>query len=450
MEKKDKLLVTLLIGGGFFLRIWRLRELMGFDYDQEVAAFAVDRILSGKLTLIGQEISTGGVFIGPGYYYLLTVFYWAFGMDPIGAGVMVALISVATMAVLFVFTRELFDNKTAFIALLMYATSARINFYDRTTAPSNPLMLAGLLTLLLLWKMRRGRVWLLPLAIMTALIATVHLHPSAAVVLPLGAVLWIHWKLPRPSMAQVIASIAAATIVISPLILFDIRHDFLNSKGIIDTLKAPGNEAYAFPFKLLMTLRIQAENLASLFAVKKGFGIVLGLATMTYMMLSKRGRKRLLWLWILIPSVVFSFYTRHIPEYYFLSAFPALVIILASSVSKLSKNMPAILTALLVAIVVVPNLLGIIKSTNPYSLKHKWDTVNYIKKKAGRDAVVAFDTDVGLEAGFRFLLSQAEVRFDSLEAPTHTIVIPPERRHAEGEETTFGGIKVIKSQEVGE
>src|SRR3990170_7564978 len=132
MAKKEKLLLIILIVLGFFLRVWRLSDLMGFDYDQEVAMEAVERILSGKLTLIGQQTSIGGVFIGPGYYYLLALFYWLFGKDPIGWGVMVAMIAVATMTMLFLLTRKLFGKTTAFLALAIYATNARINFYDRT------------------------------------------------------------------------------------------------------------------------------------------------------------------------------------------------------------------------------------------------------------------------------------------------------------------------------
>jgi 4-amino-4-deoxy-L-arabinose transferase-like glycosyltransferase len=180
MEKKRALFLIFLIGVGFFLRVWRLREMMGFDYDQEVAAFAVDRILTGKLTLIGQEISLGGIFIGPGYYYLLSLFYLIFNNDPIGIGFMVAIFSIATMAALFLVTRELDNEESALIALAIYTTSWQINFYDRTTAPSNLVMLATLSVLLILLKLRSGRNNLLPFLAVTVTFTAVHLHPQSA------------------------------------------------------------------------------------------------------------------------------------------------------------------------------------------------------------------------------------------------------------------------------
>lgn len=446
MVKKEKLLVILIIGLGFLLRIWRLRELMGFDYDQEAAAFAVDSILSGKITLIGQQLSVGGVFIGPGYYYLLAIFYWLFSRDPIGAGVMVALISIITMAVLFVLTKSLFDNKTALIALLIYATSSKINFYDRTTAPSNPVMLASLLTIYLLWQMRKGKAQLTPLLVTTALVATIHLHPSAVVLVPLIITLWIHWKLLRPSPKSIFASLLATFFVMNPLLLFDIRHDFLNLKGVINSLKGPGDEAYSFPFKLLVTLRIQVENFASLLVANRGIDAVLAVFTLLFWKISKPRHERLLLFWILIPALIFSFYKRHIPEYYFLVSLPAMVIIIATALRLIATKWSIKMSWLLLTMMIVANLNALNGAVNPYSLKYKQQAVNLIREQGDSQASVAFNTELGLDAGFRFLLKQVGIDFDSEKAPTHIIVIPPQRQIEAAKEHIFGGVKVIESQ----
>src|SRR4030042_2200776 len=156
MAKKERVIFSLLLLVCFYLRSFHMRELMGFDYDQEVAAFPIENILNGKLTLIGQEISVGGIFIGPGFYYLLAIFYLLFGGDPIGAGVMVALFSLVTMTLLFIITKLLFDKKTAFISLLLYATNFLMVVNDRTTAPSNFVMLMTLICVSLALKISHG------------------------------------------------------------------------------------------------------------------------------------------------------------------------------------------------------------------------------------------------------------------------------------------------------
>lgn len=443
MAKKEKLFIILLIGFGFFLRVWHLSELMGFDYDQEVAMEAVERILSGKLILIGQQTSTG-VFIGPGYYYLLALFYWLFGKDPIGWGVMVALISVVTMMVLFSLTRALFDKTTAFLALSIYATNARINFYDRTTAPSNLVMLTSLLTMFIIWEIRSGKKWLLPVLAFILTAAMIHIHPSVVTLLPLTIILWIHWAVPKPTLKQLIVSLGMGLLTASPLIVFDLRHNLLNVKGVQQILGNQGDEAYVWIIKTLITFRTQVENLTSLFALGK-IGLIPVLGTITYWIKDRSKAKTILFYWIVIPAITLGFYSRHIPEYYLLSSFAGLIILIAFIARKIMKSRLFVGVIFIITIICV-NLLAIFHAKNPYSYKSKVQTVQYIKQEEGKGATVTFDTDAGLQSGFRYLLHNEGVISNDTNQTIFTIVMPADRRSAPGKEKIFGGIKVIESQ----
>lgn len=447
MAKKEKILLIFLIGLGFFLRVFRLRELMGFDYDQEVAALAVKSILSGKLTLIGQEISIGGVFIGPIYYYLLSFVYWVFRMDPIGAGVMVAIFSISTMLLLFLLTKELFNKSTAFLALLIFATNSQINFYDRTTAPSNLVLPITLLILYLLLKIRQGNIKLFSFLALILSTSIIHFHPILISLIPLSAILWKYWRLPKPSNFQILASLFAIVIVASPLLLFDLRHNFLNTKGVLTALKQSSNEAYFFPLKLLITLRIQAQNFASLFPIKNFSLAIIILALLSFIKFSNKAQKYFISCWILIPAVVFSFYSRHIPEYYLLPSLPAFIIIIAVLIEKIYKEYNKILAVTVMLIFILPNIQKIVTSYNPFSLFYKQQAIEFINTNAGEKAYVSFDTDLGLNAGLLFLLQNKDIKIaDNHNSPTHTIIMPSERRISPGDEFIFGGIKVIKSQ----
>lgn len=445
MEKKAKYLLILLLGLGFALRVWRLRELMGFDYDQEVAAQVVERIRSGDLTLIGQETSTPGIFIAPGYYYFLAGFSWLFRGDPVSAGVMVSLISILTMIVLFLLVRERHNTRAALFALAIYATSARINFYDRTTAPSNPLLFASVLSLYLLRLIRRGATWATPVLTVIVAFAVLHLHPSAVGLIPLILVLWKLWRLPRPTREQTMQGVALALLVASPLILFELRHQFLISKNLLATLGTKGDQAYAAPFKLLLLLRVQFELLASLIAVGKAAVFP---ALTILIVWSKRASddKAFLISWLLLPPLVLSFWTRHIPEYYLLISLPAWIFILASLISQ-TWNRPARgLAIILVSLIVAPNLLAVSRQSNPLGLKNKMAAIEYISRTSGGQAAVSFDTDLGQDSGFRYLAASSGLRLaDDDHPPTHTIVVPPDRRLASGREVIFGGVKVIES-----
>ncbi len=421
---------------------------MGFDYDQEVAAFAVQRILSGDFTLIGQEISIGGVFIGPGYYYLLSIFYWLFAGDPLGAGVMVSLFSVATMVLLFSVSRSLTNIETAFIALTLFATSSKIIFFDRTTAPSNLLMLSALLVLFILIQIKKYGSKLVPLLSLILSGAVIHIHPTAITLAPIIFFLWRLWKLAKPNPSQILMTMIAALLPLSPLIIFDLKNNFLNLRGVFHATGIHGSEAYFFLLKFLLLVRIQIENLASLFP----FGNLNLLIAISFVFIfirySKKENRQLLVGWVLMSTMTLSFYTRHVPEYYLLPSLPALLIIAAVAIRLIIKTLPnkVILTAFL-SIVLWNGYLSLL-TDNPYSLLYRQQTVDYIKTAQKEDVYVSFDTDYGLESGFHYLLKVNDVKIaDKDHIPSHTIIMPPDRRIAKNREVTFGGIKVIENIE---
>ena len=361
---------------------------------------------------------------------------------------MVALLPRLTVILLFSLTRKLFNKETALLALAIYATNAQINFYDRTTAPSSLVFFACLLILYIIIKIRKGSIWLFPFLMLIIFSAIIHLHPVIIAFIPFIAFLWKHWGLPKPSFSQIIASIFAVLIVISPLILFDFRHNFLNTKGILLSLQQHSNEAYFFPLKILVTLRIQVQNFAALFPGGNIMSYVVALtALFLFFKLSNKAKKIFIGLWIVIPASVFSFYSRHIPEYYLLPSLPAFVIISAVTIEKIYKKYSKAIAFAGIFIIIFTNLQKILTSYNPFSLLYKQQAVEFVKHQAGSKTAVSFDTDLGLNSGLRFLLEKEGIRIaDSENPPTHTIIMPEERRISPRNEFVFGGIKVIQSQ----
>ena len=91
---KNNWLVILIIAVGMFLRFYQLFDRFSYGHDQDLASwFVKDILVNHHFRLIGQETSTTGIFIGPIYYYLMTLFYKIFGMDPIGGAYLILTIS---------------------------------------------------------------------------------------------------------------------------------------------------------------------------------------------------------------------------------------------------------------------------------------------------------------------------------------------------------------------
>ena len=68
---------------GFFLRAYKLPEMVGFDFDQEYAAeFAKTILTVFPVAMIGQGLSVQGLFMGPLYFYFLVPFFALTRMHP--------------------------------------------------------------------------------------------------------------------------------------------------------------------------------------------------------------------------------------------------------------------------------------------------------------------------------------------------------------------------------
>ncbi|MEK7526341.1 MAG: hypothetical protein AAB546_02585, partial [Patescibacteria group bacterium] len=71
------LLLPLIFLIGFFLRIYRIGDLLAFHFDQGRDALVIwDLIKNKELFLIGPTTGLAGIFRGPYYYYLITPFYF--------------------------------------------------------------------------------------------------------------------------------------------------------------------------------------------------------------------------------------------------------------------------------------------------------------------------------------------------------------------------------------
>src|SRR3989337_2743591 len=126
------LLIILILFIGAFFRLYRIREYLTFLGDEGRDVLVVKRLLvDHKFTLLGPITSVGSLYMGPVYYYMMAPFLLLSGFDPVGPAIMVAILSVATIALIYLMTREFFSEYAAFCASLLYAISPLPIMYGR-------------------------------------------------------------------------------------------------------------------------------------------------------------------------------------------------------------------------------------------------------------------------------------------------------------------------------
>src|SRR3990167_9696667 len=125
LEKMSKLsfifLLTILLLGAY-LRLHHISGYMTYLGDEGRDVLVVARmIVDHKFTLLGPTASVGGFFLGPIYYYFMLPFLWLWNFDPTGPAVMVGLFGIATIFLVYLLGKKMFDEWVGLIAASIYA-----------------------------------------------------------------------------------------------------------------------------------------------------------------------------------------------------------------------------------------------------------------------------------------------------------------------------------------
>lgn len=237
MRKKQIFLLCLLL---LIATVPRAIELLNhnylFGYDQGEHFLQVKKIIVDRhLTLIGTEVGGGGGFFqGPGWYYLLAIPFIISGGDPYAGMIFMFIIGLSVVLFAFFFTRKMFDDKTAFMVSLLLAISPVIIIQSRFIWPPFPIPFLTVFLLFFLYRVLQGKEKYLPFLAL-ALGFMTHFETATAATLLISLLMFspvIFFK-KLVSFSTVLLSIMAFSLTQLPLIVFDIKHDFLNSKGIL-------------------------------------------------------------------------------------------------------------------------------------------------------------------------------------------------------------------------
>jgi len=119
-QDKKPLLFILLTA--LILRIYKIDQAFPFDFDQQIPAEAsYEFFVNHKITLIGQELSFKGFFLGPLHNWIQFVPYGICSLKPDCVPFFYILIGILTIMVLYLVVKKIFGDKTAVIACALAA-----------------------------------------------------------------------------------------------------------------------------------------------------------------------------------------------------------------------------------------------------------------------------------------------------------------------------------------
>ncbi len=361
------------------IRFYNFPAWWGFDYDQEInAQIAKTIFVDHKLVLIGPETSVGGMYVGPYFNYLIGIVFWLVSFNPAGTIIINFAISIITLVVIYLIGKRLFNQSVGLLATLVYGFSPFFISYDRVLWNPTPMPLVSIITVwaLAIYFKEKSKKWLYLAVIFVGIACQLHLTAIF-----LAAFLAVNIFL-KPKVWPITLFIVG--LFLMPLIIFDFRHDFLNSRHFINFFFSGSGNLH--------------PNLNIFWALKdvaiKTFGVL------TPFIFAGVLFRPMLILGV-IALVGFAFYPGTMPAQYFLFLLAPLTIALAWGLTKL----PKLISALLLIIFVIFGGWQIFSEKPPdISLRHKQAVMTFIKSKASEKPVYV-DTVIGpgLNTGFQYL-----------------------------------------------
>ncbi len=244
-----------------FLRLYRFEGFVTFLGDQGRDAIIVKRILTLEhLPAIGAPSSVGQVYLGPFYYYLIAPFLLIFNFNPVGLAYGVAFLSIIGISLsLLIIRKETNLFITLFFGLLLAFSFPLIELARFSWNP-NLLPFFAFLTIYFYYR------WITKLKAKDSILFgtffafSFQLHYLAFFMFPTFTFFYIYqmWKSKKKRRLLVQTSFAFLSFLFfaSPLIIFDFRHNFLNSKNFLALLQTGGiTSGSAYNFRLIDTIQ---------------------------------------------------------------------------------------------------------------------------------------------------------------------------------------------------
>ncbi len=425
------LLLILLLA--LILRFYRLKTWFLFGMDQEYEAFLVKNILTGKhFPLIGVNASDTGIYLGPFFIYLAAIPYLFFRGNPLGGAVTASSLGVITTFALYKLGKVWFSEKVGLLASFFWAISFLSVHYDRQFWNPTPISFLMIIILYSLTMIHKGKdKFLIILAASIGIALQSHLQ--SVIILPI-IILYLFLLRKKYSGKYLFLFFFILLIFQLPLILFDIRHNFINTRAftnlifsflgfsnpaqsvnifdrVSQLLNFIGRSIFIKGPVDLFTENGQCLSLlsykgkTSILAILLMIGVFLFYFYQQIVKKNKALKDRYLILSITLLTLTSVFiYKRPVFEYYYLFFLPVLYLLISWVFNYLIQGKEKLIFLVIILIIVVNNITIFLNAKMSYSFKDKVESINYSKNYVDKyNFSLEAIGDCGRFGGYRYL-----------------------------------------------
>lgn len=455
--KREIVILILIVLLGAFLRFYNLSTSVTFEFDEQYNSYLVYNLVKNhNPSLVGQEMSFGGMFLGPWHYLYLVPFYIATNLHPIGGFIGEGVIGLIAVISYYWIGRKLFNGKVGLVLALIRAVSIPLITVDRFITPPYPSELTSLWFIYFLVKLQEGSVKAFYfLSFLFGLMFTVHLSAFPLVIVWL--VVMIVFRPIKLSLSLILKSLVLFLIPILPQIIFEVRHNFVHLLSLLKMLAEGKQSEYYLPYRLAFVSRVTFGNFIHQLVPSQDwttglpiFGMVVWTLFIQRYRLIKPAVFKIILLSFLIIPFYYIVYPRRISEYYLISLTPVTLILVGLTLYKLYRErLGKVLIVLFLILTVSPSIEHFIQNSvthRPVSLDAKDKSVKSIvdHQRGKGDFSISYFMEYGREYGYQYFFTYygLEPR-KAVKPPVYSLVVPESQVAKKDLSEEFDNIGVI-------
>lgn len=382
VDKHVILLISILIFAAF-LRLYKI-ENCHFGADQAGEAFTVKRLIENReVPLLGERCGSCSKevhFLGPSYYYLLTIPYLLFNYHPCSGAFFTACLGIVSVLLCYKIGELMFNKNVGLLSAFFMAFTPFIVHVSRYQWSVNILPFFVFTCLYSLLNIKRGKqnYWFL---FSFSLAILLQLHFSNFFFIPAIFIFFLIFK-PKINKRKMLKSFIIIPILFIPTLIHELYSNFENSTSIINFFLS-NLLNFGFNFGML------EKFFVSLFYwglnnVIFSAAIFIFYFLYSFYLIKKVNHKEIIFLilWILITlSILISNVSLRASPFNFEVIFPATFLLMGSSFYELFKIRNKVISLFLLVLIsseLIIHSLLIINIITRENVKNEISAVKFI------------------------------------------------------------------------
>ena len=387
MKKAEIFLVAAVLLVASLLRLpLTAQGFFAFTYDQGRDLLAAKEIiLDHNLTLIGPTTGLMGIFYGPWWYYFLASLF-VISKDPVVITFIFGIIGVVTVFLIYLLIKKITGNIFISIVSATVASTAQV-FLTTASQIWSPSLVPPLIVVFIfsLYKIfqKSERKWFYIMGLSSALIFDTEAAFGIMLIASTIIASFIFNK--QFFNKKYVGYFLAMIIILSPRIVFELRHEFLMTNALFSHLGSNGQNNEIFTEKLMSRLGQLQLVFAQTFSQSNKLLVLIpqifavSAIVLEWTKIKKNNLFRFLLLITPLTFLGFVIYPGPIWDYYLIGLPTLILTIFAMSAKYLYLRHPAVAVIFLLFILIInfdKKLLA------PFSLNWQGDGAIYKNQKA--------------------------------------------------------------------